>query len=273
MGHDEARLGSSARAARGAAVVARRRHRRSRQPNCRRSDRADGRARGTGAAHPDRCGPGAFRRAAGPRAVTAPVGAGGPLRRRMGRQLPALPCARAGGRSTIGPARHGPAAGRRRARTPADRATGTQPGCARRLHRDGRASTSSPLTWRRWTPPSSSPRRASRSITRPSSWPNTLRPACRSSPRPPASWPSGSPTASTPSSCRPTTWTLLAAALRRLRDDPEERARLGKAARAAAEAEWSWDHQVRRVVEALAGVCRPAAPAGRAAADRAAAGS
>ena len=43
----------------------------------------------------------------------------------------------------------------------------------------------------------------------------------------------------------------LAAALRRLRDDPEERARLGKAARVAAEAEWSWDHQVRRVIDAL----------------------
>ena len=43
-----------------------------------------------------------------------------------------------------------------------------------------------------------------------------------------------------------------AAALRRLQADPEERARLGKAARAAAEAEWSWDDQVRRVVEALA---------------------
>jgi glycosyltransferase involved in cell wall biosynthesis len=44
----------------------------------------------------------------------------------------------------------------------------------------------------------------------------------------------------------------LAAALRRLRDDPEERARLGKAARALAEAEWSWDHQVQRVVDAVA---------------------
>jgi glycosyltransferase involved in cell wall biosynthesis len=44
----------------------------------------------------------------------------------------------------------------------------------------------------------------------------------------------------------------LGAALRRLRDDPEERARLGKAARAAAEAEWSWDHQISRVVNALA---------------------
>jgi glycosyltransferase involved in cell wall biosynthesis len=43
----------------------------------------------------------------------------------------------------------------------------------------------------------------------------------------------------------------LAAALRRLRDDPEERVRLGKAARAAAEAEWSWEHQVRRVIDAV----------------------
>jgi glycosyltransferase involved in cell wall biosynthesis len=40
-------------------------------------------------------------------------------------------------------------------------------------------------------------------------------------------------------------------ALCHLRDDPEERARLGKAARASAEADWSWDHQVRRVVDAL----------------------
>jgi glycosyltransferase involved in cell wall biosynthesis len=44
----------------------------------------------------------------------------------------------------------------------------------------------------------------------------------------------------------------LGAALRRLHDDPEDRARLGKAARAAAEAEWSWDDQVRRVIAALA---------------------
>jgi glycosyltransferase involved in cell wall biosynthesis len=58
----------------------------------------------------------------------------------------------------------------------------------------------------------------------------------------------------------------VAAALRRLRDDPEERARLGKAARAAAEAEWAWDHQVRRVVEALASVRRKTAPAAGAAA-------
>ena len=43
----------------------------------------------------------------------------------------------------------------------------------------------------------------------------------------------------------------LAAALRRLRDDPEERTQLGKAARATAEAEWSWEHQVRRVIDAL----------------------
>jgi glycosyltransferase involved in cell wall biosynthesis len=44
----------------------------------------------------------------------------------------------------------------------------------------------------------------------------------------------------------------LSAALRRLRDDPGERVRLGKAARASAEAEWSWDHQVSRVAQALA---------------------
>ena len=44
----------------------------------------------------------------------------------------------------------------------------------------------------------------------------------------------------------------LGTALRRLGDDPEERARLGKAARAAAEAEWSWDDQVQRVIDALA---------------------
>jgi glycosyltransferase involved in cell wall biosynthesis len=44
----------------------------------------------------------------------------------------------------------------------------------------------------------------------------------------------------------------LGAALRRLRDDPEERVRLGKAARAAAEAEWSWERQVGRVLERVA---------------------
>jgi glycosyltransferase involved in cell wall biosynthesis len=44
----------------------------------------------------------------------------------------------------------------------------------------------------------------------------------------------------------------LGAALRGLRDDPEERTRLGKAARAAAEAAWSWDEQVRRVANAAA---------------------
>lgn len=43
----------------------------------------------------------------------------------------------------------------------------------------------------------------------------------------------------------------LGVALRRLVDDPEERARLGKAARASAESEWSWDRQVRRVLDAL----------------------
>ncbi|HZM32786.1 MAG TPA: glycosyltransferase [Acidimicrobiales bacterium] len=50
----------------------------------------------------------------------------------------------------------------------------------------------------------------------------------------------------------------LGTALGRLRDAPEERARLGKAARYAAEAEWSWDHQVRRVVDAVADVPRRA---------------
>lgn len=45
--------------------------------------------------------------------------------------------------------------------------------------------------------------------------------------------------------------TSIGEALRRLRDDPAERARLGAAARGAAEDSWSWDHQVRRVVEAL----------------------
>jgi glycosyltransferase involved in cell wall biosynthesis len=48
----------------------------------------------------------------------------------------------------------------------------------------------------------------------------------------------------------------LGLALRRLRDDPEERIRLGKAARAAAEADWSWDHQVRRVLGAIPSVPR-----------------
>jgi glycosyltransferase involved in cell wall biosynthesis len=43
----------------------------------------------------------------------------------------------------------------------------------------------------------------------------------------------------------------VSTALRRLRDDPEERARLGKAGRAAAEAGWSWERQVQRVVEAV----------------------
>ena len=43
----------------------------------------------------------------------------------------------------------------------------------------------------------------------------------------------------------------LAAALVALRDDPARRAELAKAARAAAEESWSWDHQVKRVVAAL----------------------
>jgi glycosyltransferase involved in cell wall biosynthesis len=43
----------------------------------------------------------------------------------------------------------------------------------------------------------------------------------------------------------------LVDALTRLRDDPAGRDRIGRAARAAAEADWSWDHQVRRVLAAL----------------------
>lgn len=43
----------------------------------------------------------------------------------------------------------------------------------------------------------------------------------------------------------------LRAALVRLRDDPVLRRRLGQAARASAAATWSWDHQVRRVADAL----------------------
>jgi glycosyltransferase involved in cell wall biosynthesis len=44
----------------------------------------------------------------------------------------------------------------------------------------------------------------------------------------------------------------LAQALRRLRDDPATRARLGAAARAAAEAHWSWDHAIRQILARLA---------------------
>jgi glycosyltransferase involved in cell wall biosynthesis len=43
----------------------------------------------------------------------------------------------------------------------------------------------------------------------------------------------------------------LAAALRRLRDDPAARRRLGEAARAAAVERWSWDEQIRRITTAL----------------------
>jgi glycosyltransferase involved in cell wall biosynthesis len=38
----------------------------------------------------------------------------------------------------------------------------------------------------------------------------------------------------------------------RLRDDPVERARLGRAGRAAAVERWSWDHSIRRIVDHLA---------------------
>ncbi|MGH8983257.1 MAG: polysaccharide biosynthesis protein [Acidimicrobiia bacterium] len=51
----------------------------------------------------------------------------------------------------------------------------------------------------------------------------------------------------------------LAAVLRKLHDDPGLRTRLGVAARASAEAHWSWDHQVERLVAAL-GVSRAAVP-------------
>jgi glycosyltransferase involved in cell wall biosynthesis len=44
----------------------------------------------------------------------------------------------------------------------------------------------------------------------------------------------------------------LAAALRRLHDDPGARTRLGEGARAAAVASWSWDHAIRQVLEKLA---------------------
>lgn len=43
----------------------------------------------------------------------------------------------------------------------------------------------------------------------------------------------------------------LATALTRLRDDPALAGRIGTAGRATAETEWSWDHQVRRVLDAL----------------------
>ena len=43
----------------------------------------------------------------------------------------------------------------------------------------------------------------------------------------------------------------LAAALRRLGDDPAARARLGRAARDAAAARWSWDHAIRQVLDKL----------------------
>ena len=43
----------------------------------------------------------------------------------------------------------------------------------------------------------------------------------------------------------------LRAALTRLRDDPTWRERLGRGARATAEAEWSWDRQIERVLSQL----------------------
>jgi glycosyltransferase involved in cell wall biosynthesis len=44
----------------------------------------------------------------------------------------------------------------------------------------------------------------------------------------------------------------ISAALRDLRDDPGRRAEISRAARATAEATWSWDDQVRRVTAAVA---------------------
>jgi glycosyltransferase involved in cell wall biosynthesis len=43
----------------------------------------------------------------------------------------------------------------------------------------------------------------------------------------------------------------LAAALRRLRDDPSGRARLGERARRSAIASWSWDHAIRQILDKL----------------------
>ena len=45
--------------------------------------------------------------------------------------------------------------------------------------------------------------------------------------------------------------TELTAALRRLRDDPTERDRLGQAARSAATERWSWDRSGERLLAAL----------------------
>jgi glycosyltransferase involved in cell wall biosynthesis len=44
----------------------------------------------------------------------------------------------------------------------------------------------------------------------------------------------------------------LAASLQQLHDDVDGRERLAKSARAAAEARWSWDHEVRRILASLA---------------------
>jgi glycosyltransferase involved in cell wall biosynthesis len=46
----------------------------------------------------------------------------------------------------------------------------------------------------------------------------------------------------------------LAHALQRLRDDPEARARLGRAARSVAAERWSWDQSAKTALAAIAGV-------------------
>jgi glycosyltransferase involved in cell wall biosynthesis len=55
----------------------------------------------------------------------------------------------------------------------------------------------------------------------------------------------------------------LSEALARLRDRPEERARLAIAARAAAEQRFSWDHAASQVVGAIARVCFAKTPVGK----------
>jgi glycosyltransferase involved in cell wall biosynthesis len=57
----------------------------------------------------------------------------------------------------------------------------------------------------------------------------------------------------------PTDRPALTRAAVRLRDDPALRAAIGRAARAEAEANWSWDEQVRRIRDRLGTPGEPAA--------------